>query len=266
MHNKSGPIALITGGSRGIGLTLARFFLERGYRIAITGRSQENLRKALGDLGDEGVIGLLGDASVPADIQNNLDTVMAQWGPIDLLVNNAGVLGPMTPFLDTEIEAMWKVQQVNLLGPMLFMKAVLPTMLERKNGVIINMGSYAAVRAIPGNPAYSASKAGLAKLTESVGFDLEGTGVRIFCVSPGLVETDMTRDTDLFKTIPKEFVSPPEAVCNLIERLVQDAPESLNGRFFHVTDELEAILDQNESIAKGNRYRLTLENLKGPLS
>lgn len=267
MSHPTRPIALITGGSRGIGLSLARFLADSGYRVALTGRNPETLLAARSSLEQDAVFSVAGDASNPDDVVRAVDETVSHWGPIDLLVNNAGILGPQGSFLETDIQDMWAVQEVNIRGPLLFMKAVLPSMLERQQGTIINMGSYAAVRSIPGNPAYSASKAALAKISESVGLEIRGSGVRVFCVSPGLVETDMTRDTDLFKSVPKQYTSQPEAVCTLIQRLINEArDDAFNGRFFHVTDDLDAVLHNAETIQDGGLYRLSLNNLDGHIA
>ena len=263
-ESKSLPIALVTGGSRGIGRAIARHLNQQNFQVAITGRNPDSLKKARKTLGDS-VHAYAGDASNPQDVEHIVSQVTKDLGPIDLLVNNAGISGPGGPFIEWDPEDWWRVQEVNLRGPMLFMRQVLPGMVERKRGNVFNVGSYAAIFNLPGNAAYGVSKAALARLTDAVAPELEGTGVNLYCLSPGLVETDMTRDVPFLKEIPPEEWSKQEDICHLISRLLEANCSALSGHFFHVNDDFDTILEQTEKITANGLYRLGMHNLNGKI-
>ncbi|MFP4542412.1 MAG: SDR family NAD(P)-dependent oxidoreductase [Opitutales bacterium] len=254
---------LLTGASRGIGLALARHFHGRGHKVAITGRKEQSLAEAKAILGDD-VLTIAGDAADPATAERTVREVEAQLGPLDLLVNNAGITGPVgTPFLEADPAAWWRTLEVNLRGPMSFMRAALPGMRARGRGTIVNMGSYGALFDLPGGSAYGVSKSALARLTDAVAAEIVDTGVHLFCTSPGLVKTDMTRDADTFDHLPPEAWSQPEDICHLIERLTDPACGVLHGRFLHVKDDLDRLLAQAAAIHEKGLYKLCMHGLDG---
>jgi len=254
---------LITGASRGIGFALARHFLGLGHSVAITGRNPDTLDAARSALGED-VLTIAGDTADPACAERTVQLAEGRLGPLHLLVNNAGITGPVGgAFVETSPEAWWQTLEVNLRGPMLFMRAALPGMLERGRGTIVNMGSYGALFNLDGGTAYGVSKSALARLTDAVAAEIEGSGVCLFCTSPGLVETDMTRDADAFDDLPPEAWSQPADICRLIQRLTEPGCEGLHGRFLHVKDDLDRLLAETATVHEKGLYKLGLHGLNG---
>lgn len=253
--------ALVTGGSRGIGAEIARQLADAGHHVVISGRDGTALKETAGRIG---AVPIVCDVAEPGAAEQVVSQAAERLGNIDVLVNNAGTSGPGGPLLARSVEEWWDVLRTNLYGPMAFMHAAVPAMVERGHGLVINIGSYGAVRPIPGNSPYSTSKAGLARLTDSVAGELAGTGVAVLCVSPGLVDTDMTRDSGVFKNVPAEAWDPIERIAELVVQLA-DRPDvqRLSGRFLHVRDDLDAILARIDEVEREGLYQLGFRNLDG---
>jgi NAD(P)-dependent dehydrogenase (short-subunit alcohol dehydrogenase family) len=255
-------VILITGGSRGIGRALALSLAAQGHRIAITGRDPEVLAHTHGEL-PAGSLMLMGDATDEAACADAIMQVTNTWGRIDVLINNAGISGEAGAFSPAAINDWWRVLETNLKGPMLFMSHALPHMLQQDSGIIINIGSYGAIRPLPGNSAYAASKAALARLTDTVAEETKSSGVQLFCVSPGLVETDMTRGKAAFEHVPAGAWSQPEDICRSVQRLIDGDCQALNGRFLHVHDNIDELLASAQTIVNEGLFTLQLSGLDG---
>jgi NADP-dependent 3-hydroxy acid dehydrogenase YdfG len=206
---------------------------------------------------------LAGDAVDAAACDEAVMQVIDTWGRIDVLINNAGIAGDSHAFTRTAVDDWWRVLEVNVKGPLQFMARVLPSMLQQDSGIVINIGSYAAIRPIPGNSAYTASKAALARLTDSVAEEVKASGVQLFCVSPGLVETDMTRGKAAFEHVPAEAWSQPEDICKTTLRLIEGDCQALSGRFLHVLDNIDRLLDHAQMIGDEGLFQLQLSGLDG---
>ena len=178
MHEKKGEkidlngrVAFVTGGGRGLGRNFARALARAGAAVAITARSKDQLDETIRLI--EGVGGKI--VVLPADVsdQDAVEQAVArtkqQFGPIDLLVNNAGVGGPGAPEWEVDPGQWWRTIEINLRGPFLCIRAVLPGMIARRRGSIINLSSGAAHRLFPYLGAYSASKAALTHWTNQLG-------------------------------------------------------------------------------------------------
>lgn len=180
----SGRTALVTGGNRGIGLATVRALAAAGARVTYTARSVEGLEAARQELAGaaEGVLCDVGD-------REGMARLLAPG--VDVLVNNAGVIGPIGHMGDVDPEEWAKVVKVNLVAAVQAIQAVLPGMLARGGGTVINLSSGAAHKAMEGWSAYCASKAGLAMVTRSLHLEYGGRGIRTFGFAPGVVDTDM---------------------------------------------------------------------------
>ncbi|MBS1826683.1 MAG: glucose 1-dehydrogenase [Acidobacteria bacterium] len=195
MHSFSGKVALITGGSSGIGAATALRFARGGAKVAIAARRVEQgeaMVRKIEALRAEALF-VKADVSQRADIEEMVEQVVARFGRLDYAVNNAGVSGPvMTPVADVD-EAGWDaVMNVNLKGVWLSMKYEIPVMLRQGGGAIVNMSSiYGSKPSELGHAPYCASKHGLVGLSKSAAIDYAGTGVRINCVSPGYTRTEV---------------------------------------------------------------------------
>jgi len=189
-----GSVALVSGASRGLGLEVARAFAARGARLVIAARGAEALEVAAEELGRQtDVVALAVDVSEDAEFL--VEAGLRRFGRIDVLVNNASELGPspMPELEDYSWQDLQRVLRVNVLAPLHLAQLVLPGMKERGEGVIINVSSDAGVEAYPGWGGYGASKAALEHLSRTLAVDLEGTGVRLYVVDPGDMNTEMHR-------------------------------------------------------------------------
>lgn len=185
-------VAVITGGSSGIGKATALLFAQEGARVAITGRSLERGDEVVQRIRNSGgeAIFLRADVSSASDCQRVVDETLRAFGHADILFNNAGVFYPQTALECSEHE--WDQQiDVNLKGTFLMSKAVLPGMIARKRGVIINNASGWGIVGGDRAVAYCASKGGVVLMTKAMAIDHGAQGIRVNCVCPGDVETPM---------------------------------------------------------------------------
>jgi NAD(P)-dependent dehydrogenase (short-subunit alcohol dehydrogenase family) len=192
----SKEIALITGASRGLGLEIARAYARRGVRLILTARGETALRRAADELSQTTeVVALAGNVGDQIFAQQLVATGLKEFGQIDVLVNNASELGP-SPMPELEhlpIDALVDVLKVNVVAPLQLSQLVLPGMRARRSGLIVNVTSDAGVQAYPTWGGYGASKAALEHLSRVLAAELDGSGVRVFVVDPGDMNTDMHR-------------------------------------------------------------------------
>ncbi|HEX6508893.1 MAG TPA: SDR family oxidoreductase [Chloroflexota bacterium] len=192
-------VALITGASRGLGREIARQYARRRYRLILTARSEDTLADAVHELSAvTDVLALPGDVADEAHARALVREGLSRFGRIDILVNNASELGPSPmPALDEfPIDAIRTVFDVNVVAPLHLTQLVLPGMRERGSGVIINVTSDAGVEAYAGWGGYGASKAAVEQLSRVLAAELEGTGIRVYVVDPGDMDTQMHRDAE----------------------------------------------------------------------
>lgn len=192
MKKLAGATAIVTGASRGLGVHIARALADRGAKVALVARSQADLndvRRSIVTETKTTVIAVPADVSIPSERQRVLDTVETQLGPVDVLVNNAGI-ELMAHYEDLAPDDIAHLVDVNLIAPMLFTRAVLPGMLARGRGHVVNMSSLAGKCGAPFAAPYSASKFGLVGLTHALRAEHRGSPVRFSVVCPGFVEDD----------------------------------------------------------------------------
>jgi NAD(P)-dependent dehydrogenase (short-subunit alcohol dehydrogenase family) len=207
-------VVMITGASKGLGRALAMAFGEKGAKLAICARGQEKLRKVEKELRNMGVqvLAVQADASNPFDIERFVSITEKEFGKIDVLINNASVLGPspMPILADYPADEFLNVLRVNAFGPFLVTKRVLPGMLLRNEGTIINITSEAGHIGYEGWGAYGVSKFALEGLTEIWAEELANTNIRMNMVDPGEMDTEMHQlaviDCDYPLAKPEEIV------------------------------------------------------------
>lgn len=190
---------LVTGSSRGIGAGIARRFAEEGHRVAIHYREQERQARVLyEELSGAGCSVMLvsGDISKQEQASDLVKQVKAQFGSIDVLVNNAGVALPTQLVTDTSLSDWQHLMDTNVTGMFLVTNAVLPEMVSKKRGAIVNISSMWGITGGSCEVAYSTTKAAVIGYTKSLAKELAPSGIRVNCVSPGFVLTDMTRGFD----------------------------------------------------------------------
>jgi len=217
-------VALITGGSSGIGFAIASMLVSEGMCVAITARNAERLEKAAAALREKGgrVIASPTDVSKSAEVEAFVEKVSDEAGRIDLLVNNAGVF--RHGLIADLSEADWDlVQAVNLKGAFLMTKAVLPQMKRQQSGYVINISSVAGKNGFGGASAYCASKFGMMALSESLLEEAIGDHIRSTAICPGYVATPMVASVD----VPQEEMIPPEDIAKLVQTLIHLAPHTV---------------------------------------
>jgi 3-oxoacyl-[acyl-carrier protein] reductase len=272
-------VALVTGAGRGIGKELALGLASAGMNVGVLARSTaeledtaESIRAAGG-----GVHVLTADVADWGAVQTAVASAVSRLGPIDLLINNAGIGDPGGEFWEVEIEDWWRVHEVNVRGVALATRAVLPGMIARRSGRIVNIASDIAIRATARNLAYSSSKAAVLRLTENLALATKQHGVFVFAVSPGLVRTRLTEKT--WQTMEATLAAgepppdgllpahwaPPGAIVRLVLALAEGGADSLSGRYIHATkDELEQMLRSAVEIERQELYTMKLRKLPKP--
>jgi NADP-dependent 3-hydroxy acid dehydrogenase YdfG len=189
-------VALVTGGSSGIGLAVARTFLAEGARVAIMGRSDTKLQAATLQLeGGDRLVSECADVAELSQVQKVVDAIGRQWGPVEILVNNAGVNTKRRAFRELTAETWQRLLRTNLDGAFYCIHAVLPGMLARKEGVIVNINSIAGIRASPvSGAAYAASKFGMRALGLCLAAEERESGIRVHNIMPGEVDTPILEE------------------------------------------------------------------------
>jgi len=193
---EAGHVAIVTGGSRGLGNALARALLERGLHVIVDARDADDLERARADLADAGtVIAIAGDVS-DADHAHALIGAASRIGRLDLLVNNASTLGAVPlPRIETLDSSVLRAAfEVNVVAPLHLVRHALPLLRRSELATIVNVTSDAAVEAYAGWGAYGASKAALECASRVLAAELDGTNVRVLVVDPGEMNTQMHRD------------------------------------------------------------------------
>jgi len=187
-----GKVALITGGGTGLGAAIAERFVADGAKVCITGRRQEMLEEVAKSLPSGTVEICAGDVAKQEDIKRMVEATVKFGGKCDVLVNNAGTNYP-APVTELDPKLWQEVIDVNLTGPFLLMKEVIPLMIKGGGGSIINIASLGGMRCLPSYPAYCTTKAALIMLSQQVALDYGRHNIRSNAVCPGGVKTDMTR-------------------------------------------------------------------------
>ena len=209
----TGKVALVTGGSSGIGAAVARRLHDEGARVASLDLDAE---------APNGVLSLTGDVARSADVEEAVVRVQSELGPIDVLVCSAGVPGASLPTVDVTDEEWRRVMGINADGVFYSNRAVIPGMVERGYGRIVNVASIAGKEGNPMAGAYSASKAAVIAMTKAIGKDLARTGVIVNCVAPAVIETPILEGITeehigyMVERIPMGRMGEPEEVAALI--------------------------------------------------
>lgn len=261
-----GKVAIVTGAGRGIGQAIAEALARNGAGVAVTARTEPEILDTASRIQEAGgrAVAIPGDVSDYATVQRWVLETERRLGSVDILVNNAGVSGVGGPFWESDPVGWWRTLEVNLLGPMLCSRAVLPGMIARRRGTIINVGSNAGIRPLPGNSAYGTSKAALLRFSESLAAAVAEYSIRVFAMSPGLVRTRSTENVPIFHNLPESEWRPAERAGELTVRLASGEADALSGCFLHVDDDLSELLREAKRIRGERLYTLRLVGLDGP--
>lgn len=271
MTDLQGQVAIVTGAGRGIGREIASHLAAAGARVALTARSTEQLETAAAEIRDAGGTAL----AVPADVTDQsavaqlVEQVEAELGPVDLLVNNAGSFYAIGPLWEVDPDRWWTDVTINLRGPFLACRTVLPGMIQRGRGRIINLIGGGTGTPFAYGSGYGSSKAAVMRLTECLAEELRqaGSPVAVFALGPGLIRTTLT-EYQLHSPEGKQWMPriermfdtgqdvPPTRAAALAVQLAGGRFDRLAGRAFSIGDDLEGLLARQEEIIRKDQKTL----------
>jgi NAD(P)-dependent dehydrogenase (short-subunit alcohol dehydrogenase family) len=266
-----GKVAIVTGGGRGLGKAFALALAERGAKVALTARSADQVEQTVTTITERGgqAIGLAGDVTDPDAVSELVGKAESEFGPVDLLINNAGVATPIGPVARTDADDWWRAIEINLRGPFLYTRAVIRPMMTRKQGRIINVASGAGTMTIPFLSSYCTSKAALIRFTDILAAEVKDAGISVFAIEPGTVRTTMAegvlQSEEGKKWLPwfeRIFEAgqdvPPDHAVQLVLFLASGKADALSGRFIDVREDIPALVESAEKIALDDLYTLRL--------
>lgn len=268
-----GHVALVTGGGRGLGRAFAYALASAGAAVSVAARSRNQLEETLRGLEAQGAraMSVVGDVSNPEDVKNIVSLTEDRLGPVDLLVNNAGVGGEAKSDWETDPQDWWRTLEINLRGPYLCIRSVLPGMVARGRGRIINLSSGAVQGGLPYLGAYTVSKTALTQYTNILAGQLKDSGVSVFAFAPGFVRTHMTevhgQSPEVHSSIRELFKqnfeqgsdTPIEATTLTFMFLASGQADALTGRFISVGDEASGLLSRMGEILNKDLQTLRLK-------
>jgi NAD(P)-dependent dehydrogenase (short-subunit alcohol dehydrogenase family) len=269
-----GQVALVTGGGRGIGRAIAQILAAAGAKVAVLARSAEELAETvrLSKQSRGHARAFVADVTAAEEVESAVSAIEKSLGPVDVLVNNAGTVKPFGPLWETDVDEWWRGMEINVRGPMVCSRAVLPGMVARKHGRIINVSSGAGTMAMPFYSSYVISKTALNRFAECLALETRPHGIAVFAISPGTVRTTMSEYSlnsaegqkwlPWFRRIFDEGIDVPATrPARLVLELASGRADALSGRFISIFDDLEMLLKNAAEVEQRNLYSLKLEKL-----
>jgi len=275
----AGRVVLVTGASRGLGRLLAGALAGAGAAVGLVARSAEQLAEAQYELITDGgtAVAVAANVSDPEALRVAFEVVSRRLGPIDVLINNAGITGPMGAAWEVNLEDWWRTLEINLRSVLTCTSLVLPSMIARGHGRIINITSQAGVTRWPLVSAYSVSKAAVIKLTENLAVELKRTGVTAFSAHPGLLPIGLS-EPSLESRAPADSAEgkvsawtrreleegrgvDPDAAARFVLRIAAGDCDDLSGCHLSVHDDLEALIERADAIRRHDLYTLRRREL-----
>jgi NAD(P)-dependent dehydrogenase (short-subunit alcohol dehydrogenase family) len=241
------PVAFVTGGARGIGLACGQWFLDHGYHVALIDIDSATLARTDAELADpQRVLTVHADVSKPDQVDAAVARVVERFGRIDALVNNAGVA--VFKKIGETTWADWRyVMDTNLDGAFLCTQACAPVMLRNGGGAVVNIASISGLRASTMRVAYGTSKGAIIHLTKQQAIELGDAGIRVNCIAPGPVDTEMSKlvhtvaiRSDYYDTIPLNRYGTPQEIANGVGFLCSPAASYVNGQTLAVDGGFDA--------------------------
>jgi len=242
MDTLKGKTAIVTGAASGIGRASAMLFAAEGAAVLALDRAAEVEATAAAIRAAGGrAVALIKDSSAEADVAGAVATALEEFGSLDVCYANAGISGGLVPFFEETVDHWMEVLKINLIGTFLLAKYAAREMVKQKRGSIICTASVAGLRSGAGGVPYSASKAGVISLVQTVAYQLTGTGVRINAICPGLIETGMTRpmferarergtERKIGQLNPLQRSGVPQEIAQTALFLASDAASYVNGQ------------------------------------
>jgi NAD(P)-dependent dehydrogenase (short-subunit alcohol dehydrogenase family) len=242
----SKPVAVVTGGARGIGLEICNTFLKRGYRVAALDIDKATLAKAEAHFNNPDFLAIHCDVSKPMQVSRSIDRIEKKFGRIDSLVNNAGV-AIFKPILDVTWQDWRSIMDTNLDGAFWCTQLCAKVMLKNGGGSVVNIASISGLRASTLRVAYGTSKAAIIHLTKQQAAELGDVGIRVNCVAPGPVATEMAKLVhskaiikDYHDTIPMNRYGSTEEIANAVAFLCSTEASYINGQTIAVDGGFDA--------------------------
>jgi NAD(P)-dependent dehydrogenase (short-subunit alcohol dehydrogenase family) len=258
----AGEVAVVTGAGRGFGKAIALGFAREGAAVTLTSRTRAELDAAAAEIEAAGgrALPVAGDVTRPDDVDRVVAATEKQWGPVSLLVSNAGVPGPFGPIWTVDPDAWWAAQQVHVRAPFLYMQRILPGMTERRAGRIIVVSAIASRLVAPYLSAYCVGKIAQTRITAEVAAETRDLGVSIFAIDPGFVFTGIAEETvsspDAQRWLPgmvarlreqKSSAGRDSDLARCVQRCLDLASgrfDALSGRYMELGDDIEAMQRQ----------------------
>ena len=266
-----GQVAIVTGGGRGLGQAIAQTLAQAGAVVVVAARSSAQLVETVALIEQQGGSALSFEVDVTDQrtVQRMVAEVEQKFGAVDLLVNNAGVVTPLGPIWEVDAEAWWRCVDINLRGSFLCTKAVLPNMIARRQGRILNMASGAGLEAFAYVSAYVTSKTALIRFTENVAVETQAYGISAFAIEPGTVRTAMSEYlygseagqqwVPWFRQIFDEGRDDPmEQLTRLVLSLASGQADALSGCTISIADDLTELLKRAVAIKQEELYTLKM--------
>lgn len=234
-----GKVAIVTGAASGFGAEIARLYAREGAKVAVVDLNEQGAQKVAAEIGPA-ALAVRCDVSNRADVDNVISKTVAAFGPIDIVVNNAGYTHKNQPLLNVDEKTFDRVFDVNVKAIYHMVMAITPTMRERRSGCIINVGSTAGIRPRPGLSWYNASKGAANLLSKSLAVELAPDNIRVNVICPVMGETGMLSDfmgvpdtpenrARFIATIPLGRLSQPADIANVALFLAEDSSNFLTG-------------------------------------
>jgi NAD(P)-dependent dehydrogenase (short-subunit alcohol dehydrogenase family) len=253
-----GEVALVTGASTGIGRHLVEGLAARGMAVAGLARGEDRLRTTMDEVAaatGARTLAVAADVTDRASVQAAVERVVAELGPVDLLINNAGLLDAAEePLWEADPDQWWDVVSSHIRGSFLLCRAVVPWMVLRNQGRIVNIASGQGLKVRPEFSAYGVGKTGLMRITEALAGALDGSDVHAFDLSPGVVETEMTRGMSMWRGFTDW--TPPEHVVEFVAAIAAGDLDQWSGRFLRVGADDPAALRGMTPEGDARRLRL----------
>jgi NAD(P)-dependent dehydrogenase (short-subunit alcohol dehydrogenase family) len=264
------PVAVVTGASRGIGRATALALADAGFALGLVARSSDALDETQTLVEGRGrrAVSVAADVTDPHAARAAVAEIEDRIGQVTVLVNNAGSLRAIGPLWEVDRDDWWLDVQTSLGGAFNFCREVVPRMIERREGRIVNVTSYVAVRPTPYQTGYACGKAAVGSLTEALAASLDDYGIKAFAVAPGFTRTEMTEHltesaagTRWLPEVGKGRVLEAEQSARLIALLAAGAADELNGRLLHALDDVEQLLERIDEIRRDDLYAPRLRRL-----
>lgn len=271
MKNK---VAIITGGARGIGRAVAATFVDKGAQVVIVSRTAEEIEQAAKQLTDKHgeAIGIVADVSEWASVEDVVKETLTVFKTVDVLVNCAGVQKPIGPFVHNDIDEWVENIHINLIGTVFCCKAVLPIMIEKRKGKIINFSGGGATSSRPNFSAYACAKTAVVRFTEVLADEVKQYNVQVNAIAPGAVNTRMLDEVlqagalagdelaDAKRRAQKRGAS-PELAAELAVWLASDRSDELTGRLISALWDTWRDMDEDEMRAVADTDKYTLRRV-----